>query len=246
MLIFTLNFQIKVPSVKYGNKMEGICGNCNGNPDDDLVRNPSVNYSLPLTNTEMQNFALSWLADEPKLSLNENKASCHVDEETDCLPLPPETDPCFKILDDEAFAQCHIIVDPIQYVTACQQDLCRTGPTQKGSCESIAAYARECLRNGICIDWRRNGYCPMECVAPYVYNSCGCGETCQSVEEKAKQIKLSTAIKDAKTIEKMKSICKAGLSEGCYCPNGTVSHNGKCLREIECRACDDKVGRAFL
>lgn len=221
--------------------MEGICGNCNGNPDDDLTRNPKSNYSLPLTNTEMQNFALSWLADEPKLSLKENKETCHVDEETDCLPLPPETDPCFKILDDDVFAKCHIIVDPISYVTACQQDLCRTGPTQKGSCESIAAYARECSRNGVCIDWRRSSFCPMECAAPFVYNPCGCGETCQSVEEKEKQIKLSTAIKDARTIDKMKSICKAGLSEGCFCPNGTVLHNNKCLREIECRACDDKV-----
>lgn len=221
--------------------MEGICGNCNGNPDDDLIINSKSNMTLPPTNTELQNFALSWLAKEPKLSLNESEAICHVHKEPDCLPLPPETDPCFKILDEEAFAKCHLIVDPISYVTACQQDLCRTGPTQKGSCDSIAAYARECLRNGICIDWRRNGFCPMECVAPFVYHQCGCGDSCQSIEEKQKQIALSTAIKDAQTIEKMKSICKVGLSEGCFCPNGKILHGGKCLSEIECRVCDDKV-----
>lgn len=220
--------------------MEGICGNCNGNPDDDLTNNPAV-PKLPLTNTPIQNFALSWLADEPKLKLTEDKDTCYVDEASECLPLPPETDPCFKILDEDIFGKCHIVVDPIMYVTACQQDLCRTGPTQKGSCESLAAYARDCARNGVCIDWRQNGLCPMECVAPYVYTSCGCAETCQTVEARENLIKSSTALKDPKTIEKMRSICNTGLSEGCFCPKGLVLHNGKCLREIECRACDDKV-----
>lgn len=105
---------------------------------------------------------MSWIADEPKLSLNEDKDTCYVDEQTDCLPLPPETDPCLRLLDDEVFEKCHIVVDPFMYVSACQQDLCRSGPTQKGSCETIAAYARECARNGICIDWRTRGFCTMD------------------------------------------------------------------------------------
>ncbi|KAL7040824.1 hypothetical protein ACKWTF_000531 [Chironomus riparius] len=234
-----MSFSIKVPSVKYGNKMEGICGNCNGNPEDDLTTNPAV-PNLPLTNTPIQNFALSWLADEPKLKLTEDKDKCYVDEASECLPLPPETDPCFKILDEDIFGKCHMVVDPIMYITACQQDLCRTGPTQKGSCESLAAYARECARNGICVDWRRNGLCTMECVAPYVYTACGCPETCQTVQARENLIKSSPALNDPKTIEKMRSICNAGMSEGCFCPKGLVLHNGKCLREIECRACDDK------
>lgn len=152
--------------------MEGLCGDCNGKPGDDLQINPikvmdvRVNPSSPSDSKDkkekelVKEFALSWLADEPKLKLKEEK--CQVAEDTDCLPLPPETDPCFKILDEKMFGKCHIVVDPIQYVTACQQDLCRTGPTQKGACDSLAAYARECSRNGICVDWRSNGFCPMD------------------------------------------------------------------------------------
>lgn len=142
--------------------MEGICGNCNGNPDDDLQINLEKYSTIPDAdkNSETKNFALSWLADEPKLGMNELK--CHVDEETDCLPLPPDTDPCFKIFDETLFGKCHFVVDPIMFLTACQQDLCRTGPVQKGACGSIEAYARECARNGICVDWRRNGFCSME------------------------------------------------------------------------------------
>jgi von Willebrand factor len=141
--------------------MEGICGNCNGNPGDDLALNPAK-ANLPTNYSPVEKFALSWLADEPKLSLNEKRSQCFVDDETNFLPLPPETDPCMKIFEDEIFGKCHFVVDPVMYITACQQDLARTGPSQKGSCESVAAYARECARNGICIDWRKNGFCTMD------------------------------------------------------------------------------------
>jgi von Willebrand factor len=141
--------------------MEGLCGNCNGNPEDDLTKNPAAT-NLPVGASPIKTFAMSWLANEPKISVNEDINTCHVDEETDCLPLAPETDPCFKILDEATFGKCHFVVDPIMYVTACQQDLCRTGPTQKGSCETVAAYARECARNGVCVDWRKNGFCTMD------------------------------------------------------------------------------------
>lgn len=140
--------------------MEGLCGNCNRNPDDDMTPNPKKKTQIKDVKDPLKAFALSWLADEPKLGINEQ--ICHVDDETQCLPLPPETDPCFKILDQNIFGKCNLVVDPVMYLTACQQDLCRTGPTQKGACDSIAAYARECSRNGICVNWRLNGFCSMQ------------------------------------------------------------------------------------
>lgn len=54
-------------------------------------------------------------------------------------------------------------------------------------------------------------------------------------------IKSSTALKDPTNIAKLRSICSSTLKEGCFCPKGMVLHNEKCLREAECRACDDKV-----
>jgi hypothetical protein len=77
--------------------------------------------------------------------------------------------------------------------------------------------------------------------APFVYSSCGCAETCKTTEDKEKMIKASTALKDAANIAKLRSICSTTMREGCFCPKGSVLHNGKCLREAECRACDDKV-----
>jgi hypothetical protein len=77
--------------------------------------------------------------------------------------------------------------------------------------------------------------------APFVYNPCGCGETCKTIEDREKMIQASTALKDPANLAKLRSICSSPLQEGCFCPKGSVLHNGKCLREAECRACDDKV-----
>jgi hypothetical protein len=77
--------------------------------------------------------------------------------------------------------------------------------------------------------------------APFVYNPCGCGESCKTIEEREKRIQASTALKDPANLAKLRSICSAALQEGCFCPKGSVQHNGKCLREAECMACDDKV-----
>jgi integrin beta 3 len=153
-------FQIKVPSIKYKSKLDGLCGNCDGNPKDDFKINPQRSTKVKTVKDPLKAFVLSWLAEEPTLQMNEQV--CKVEDEEECLPLPPETDPCLKILDETLFGKCHLLVDPLMYVSACQQDLCRTGPTQKGACSSTAAYAKECNRNGICVDWRRDGFCSME------------------------------------------------------------------------------------
>lgn len=141
--------------------MEGICGNCNGNPDDDMIPNPASTLTAN-GNSDLKNFVLGWMADDPKLALNENKDTCYIDDEANCLPPPPGSDPCFRILDEAIFGKCHKVVDEAMYVAACHQDLCRTGASQKGACESIAAYARECAKNGICVEWRKGSDCPLD------------------------------------------------------------------------------------
>lgn len=140
--------------------MEGLCGDCNGDATDDIKLNPKKTTIISGTEPTIKEFANSWLADEPKLGKNEEL--CHTDDEAKCQPLSPDLDPCFKIMDESIFGQCHLLVDPIMYVSACQKDICASGLTQKGACESLAAYARECSRNGLCIDWRRNDFCPVK------------------------------------------------------------------------------------
>ena len=87
--------------------MEGLCGNCNADVEDDLQGNPTKKTKIMDINVELtpkqkiDNFVLSWLAEEPKLKLKEQ--FCYVDRTEPCLLLPQETDPCFEILRNPVF-----------------------------------------------------------------------------------------------------------------------------------------------
>lgn len=219
-----LSFSIKIPSVKYGGLVEGLCGNCNGDQSDDLVVNPK--HADKIKSNNLNDILESWVADEPALNLKEKCVGETVVAD-ECLPLPPDRDPCLQLLDANIFGQCHVIVNAVKYVSMCQIDMCKSGPNQKGACSHLAAYARECSRNGICVDWKR-GVCvdqqQLQCSTDTEYNACGCHKTCQMVNEKSKLL-------HEKCAEPV---------DGCFCRHGKVlGENGKCVTENECSPCDD-------
>lgn len=216
-----LSFSIKIPSAKYSNSVEGLCGNCNGDASDDLKANPK--HADKVKSNNLDEILQTWVADEPALNLKE-KCVTETKVKEECVPLPPDSDPCMKLLDPNTFGQCHLIVSALKYVSMCQLDMCKTGPNQKGACSHLAAYARECSRNGICVDWKK-GVCSenFECPADMEYRACGCHKTCELL--KGKQIL------DGKCTEP---------GDGCFCKDGKVLNlNGKCVTERECSPCDD-------
>lgn len=222
-----LSFSIKIPSVKYSNNVEGLCGNCNGDPTDDLKPNPK--HLNKVKSNDLNEILQTWLADEPALNLTEKCVSeTKISEE--CVPLPPESDPCLQLLDQNTFGQCHLIVNALKYVSMCQQDMCKTGPNQKGACSHLAAYARECSRNGICVDWKK-GACieNFECPSDMEYQACSCHKTCEMINGKTANEKVKILNENC-----------AEPVDGCFCKNGKVlNKNGKCVTERECLPCDD-------
>ncbi|XP_031619378.1 hemocytin isoform X2 [Contarinia nasturtii] len=217
-----LSFSIKIPSAKYSNSVEGLCGNCNGDPSDDLKPNPK--HLDKVKSNNLNDILQTWLADEPALNLKEKCISETKISEV-CVPLPPNDDPCLQLLDQKTFGQCHLIVNALSYVSMCQNDMCKTGPNQKGACSHFAAYARECSRNGICVDWKK-GACSenFECPIDMEYKVCNCHKTCDMVKEKS-NILLGTCAEPV---------------DGCFCKDGKVLNQfGKCVTEKECSPCDD-------
>lgn len=219
-----LSFSVKIPSVKYGNKVEGWCGNCNGVTNDDIKPNPKhLNNFKP---DSLYEILQSWMADEPALDVT-NKCRSDVVVKNNCVPLPPEKDQCLQLLDAQIFGKCHLVVEALKYVSMCQTDLCNVGPEQKGACSHLAAYARECSRNGICVDWKR-GACneKFECPNGMEYKACSCHKTCGAINS-------GQQLSDQKCTEP---------TEGCFCRDGNVLNaNGKCV--YQCLPCDD--GRHF-
>lgn len=212
--------------------MEGLCGDCNGNAGNDLQPNPAKKKAGV-------DVIQSWQADEPKLGLVEECLSEDVPKEH-CIPLPPEKDPCLQFYNAELFGKCPLAVDPIAYVSACQQDICKPGNTQQGVCVALAAYAKECNQHGICTNWRRPQLCPYECPSDMVYEPCGCAKNCDTIkalsEFDAVSLKNEAVVHTVKTDEMCLS---SERFEGCFCPPGKVMDGGQCVPEIACTKCDD-------
>lgn len=63
----------------------------------------------------------------------------------DFLQQPSEKQCYFS---SSEFKECHKFVSAIPYLAACLKDSCHM------ACSSLQAYAIECAKQGVCIDWR--------------------------------------------------------------------------------------------
>ncbi|CAB3386136.1 Hypothetical predicted protein [Cloeon dipterum] len=215
-LYFNHAYVIRLPSHTFGNKTEGLCGNCNKDPADDLKRRDGV------ISGDTDEFGFSWLVkDLPKGILFED--NCEVKKLPECKPLPPDEDPCLAIMDEEKFGKCHQLVDPRSYVQACQYDVCHSKQRQRSACRDVEAYARECQQHGVCLDWRSQTLCPYGCTEGFEYRPCGpgCQPTCDTLNNNSR-------------------VCPVEPTEGCFCPKGQVLQGGRCVPEAHCRTCDSE------
>ena len=98
-LFTNYGFTVRVPSHLYLNKTEGLCGNCNGDVDDDLTKPDGMLAD------DADQFGLSWLVksllDQPYALPAEDV--CQVIPQKECDLLPPSEDPCFQLIDSHIF-----------------------------------------------------------------------------------------------------------------------------------------------
>lgn len=72
---------------------------------------------------------------------------------------------CRQLLDTDVFARCTGHLNPQYYVESCKDDMCEC-PTHKCYCDSFAAYARECKRQGVELaSWKAEVGCDAAAVA---------------------------------------------------------------------------------
>nr|XP_014086275.2 hemocytin [Bactrocera oleae] len=234
-------YTLSVPSIKYSGKMEGLCGDCDNNPKNDLLENPAKKKA-PTPNKELAVVLQSWKAEEPKLGNELQICSSEIITENECEPPPPEKDVCLMLYNQELFGQCNMIIDPGNYVALCQKEMCKPGSHQQSTCNLMAAYAHQCAQQGICLYWRRPELCPLDCPSDMVYESCGCAKTCDTIkalhEYDAVNMKTDTFVK---TVESNDMCLAEERFEGCFCPPGKVMEYGECVAEESCVKCDDLV-----
>ncbi|KAF7263559.1 hypothetical protein GWI33_001874, partial [Rhynchophorus ferrugineus] len=192
-------------------KTRGLCGTFNNNQKDDFLTpeddiEPSV---VPFANkwktSETCNDVPEVLSNHP-CDVNLHKKST---AEKHCSKLK-----------SDLFKDCHWQVDPEQYYQDCLYDMCSCEyKVSKCLCPTISAYALECSRQGVNVDWRNDiRECGVHCPGGQKYQTCGnsCTRTCQDIA--------------------LRPECKRECAEGCNCPEGeALDENGECIPIGQCK-----------
>ncbi|KAL7371755.1 hypothetical protein ABVT39_004386 [Epinephelus coioides] len=194
---------ISVPST-YRGKTCGLCGNFNGNPNDEFHTPSGTTVTTP------DEFGKAWKVEGDYTCSDGCGSSC-----PQCTNELPARAQCEVIqAADGPFSVCHKYVDPAPYFKSCVFDVCVAGPD--ALCADIETYVSACQSANVQISsWRQNTTCRLDCPANSHYELCGtdCGHTCASTND---------------------ATCEQGCSEGCFCDEGFLRSGTRCVPEGSC------------
>lgn len=144
---------VKVPG-SYAGALNGLCGNFNGDPSDDLALRGEGQATSALA------FGNSWL--------EETRPGCGASDPGDCPTLDAliaeqlqsKTD-CGILADPEGpFRECHDILDPQGAVRDCVYDRYILPGQCAPLCDALASYTEACQDAGaIVYTWRTEEFC---------------------------------------------------------------------------------------
>ncbi|XP_075729139.1 uncharacterized protein LOC119164825 isoform X2 [Rhipicephalus microplus] len=224
-------FSIHVPSKNFFNRTEGLCGNCNGQPDDDKKKKDGT------ISDDLIDFICSW---ETQLSPEQCVMNFTGVEPT----APPPPGACSEMLDRSVFGECPNLVDVSKYLDQCRHDTALSFTENAATCASLVEYAHACCRAGVHVDDAYiQRFCNITCPGDTAYMSChdGCPQTCDAEYRQEKVVKGGSIAKS----HYHKADCKKLLVDGCFCPEGSVFLDGICRPREVCDLCDEeghKVG----
>uniref|UniRef100_A0A3B4ADD7 VWFD domain-containing protein n=1 Tax=Periophthalmus magnuspinnatus TaxID=409849 RepID=A0A3B4ADD7_9GOBI len=201
---------VTLPS-KYMGAVCGLCGNYNGEAQDDLV--PKTGNSP----VEPADFGASWRVAEIPGCVDGCKGKCPDCDITDMIRYEKE-DFCGIIRDQKGpFRDCHAEVDPAGYFEDCTYDVCLYNGRKDVLCQSVTAYASACQVAGARVySWRSSGFCAVKCPLNSHYEICAvsCPATCQSLTPPQG--------------------CQEVCEEGCSCDEGHVLSGDSCVPFSQC------------
>ncbi|XP_069394027.1 IgGFc-binding protein isoform X1 [Paralichthys olivaceus] len=202
-------------SGSYAGKTCGLCGNFNGNPNDDFTT-PSGSQA-----TGAVAFGSSWKV--PGLVKN---AVCRDECVGGCERCEHSLIKIWQgdlfcglitLIVNGPFSKCHAVIDPQAYLENCKYDVCMGGGLRHFLCRALEAYTEACQLAGVQVqDWREMAKCPTKCPANSHYELCGnaCPATCSDPNAASK--------------------CKRPCVETCTCNDGFVLSGGQCVSVDQC------------
>lgn len=187
---------------------EGLCGNWNGNPDDDLPGGPNTVGDMFAKYDE--NCPAPPAPYHPCDALGED-SKAKARSACDTLKSPP-------------FTACHNTVsygdeDGGTYQN-CLTDVCEClldhSPGNSCACNQLDEYASACIGKGIDLaNWRQSvSFCPYECPEGLTYQA-------------AASTPAPTCLEQETETE--------GTARGCFCPSGQFLQDGVCVQADQCK-----------
>ncbi|XP_015268441.1 PREDICTED: SCO-spondin [Gekko japonicus] len=197
---------------KYQGRVAGLCGNFDGDTENDFVSRQGI--VEPTADLFGNSWRVSLLC--PEVNSEDFEHPCTVNSHR----VTWARKRCGILLQD-LFAPCREELPCQQFYEWCVFDAC--GCDSGGDCEclctAIATYAEECSKRGVAVRWRSQELCPLQCDHGLEYDPCGpaCPQSCKNFGlEPPEHCQALTCV------------------EGCFCPEGKVSHDGQCIDPSEC------------
>ncbi|NXN12265.1 FCGBP protein, partial [Indicator maculatus] len=208
--------------VAYAGAVCGLCGNANGNPEDDFT----TQQGQRATN-EVQ-LATSWKVGEVP--------GCSAGCVGDCPSCSEEQKKIYRgekycgviSRPEGPFKACHQVVNPRSYLEDCAFDACHYKGHRDTLCKAIAAYVTACQSQGVAVEpWRTSTFCGPSCPHHSHYELCGssCPATCRGDQANPEDCSLLPC------------------TEGCFCDQGFVLSGDQCVPAGGC-GCDHR-GRYY-
>ncbi|KAK2864570.1 hypothetical protein Q7C36_003724 [Tachysurus vachellii] len=220
---------ITVPGMYVG-KTCGMCGNFNGNKNDDLL----LPDGKAVEKTDIKTFGAAWKVAVPGVVCDDGCSGdfcpkCPQKEkvvfEKDCSIIINPTGP---------FAACHSVINPESYFRDCVYDVCMSEGDQHMLCHSVAAYMSDCQNFGVKVNnWRTSTFCPLACPANTVYEICAkaCDTPCPGLSDVMK-CNIQTC------------------AEGCMCKPGFFYNGTSCITADQCGCFENghsyKIGETVI
>ncbi|XP_074710546.1 IgGFc-binding protein-like [Strix uralensis] len=196
----------------YAGAVCGLCGNANGDADDDFVTRDGKRAA-----DEIQ-LANSWkVGDVPGCSAG-CVGDCPVCNEEQKQPYRGDNYCGVIARSGGPFRACHQAINPTPFLEDCAFDACHYKGHRDTLCKAIAAYVTECQSRGIAVEpWRTPSFCGPSCPRHSHYELCGssCPATCRG----------RTIPEDCASV-----LC----TEGCFCDEGFVLSGDECVPAGEC------------
>ncbi|XP_064455887.1 hemocytin-like isoform X2 [Ornithodoros turicata] len=120
---------------------------------------------------------------------------------------------------------CDIYVDPDLYQKSCLNDAGYTRNLSASICRSKLQYAEHCCSDGgVSVhEWLKQSGCASTCPMNMEFRcDSGCVKTCENYKDAGK------------------ALCPLTPTYGCFCKQGYVLKEGKCVKPRDCEACDQE------